>query len=441
MGIRRGKLDRAGVSQIEISNEKNIIPQNKTSNLQAWCVLACGWAFYLYEYILRASTGVITDALMSDFGISALAVGSLAGLYYFAYVPLQIPCGVIVDNLGPRRVISFSALLCVSGSLLFATSDSLLLAQIGRIFIGAGSACAYISCMKIASEWFHSSKFAMIAGISMMMGTFGGIFGGKPFAYLANTQGWRNAMLLAASIGVVVMIVSWIVVRDRPAGKAKQIHSENLFDGLKEIIAKPQNWLIGLYGLVMYLPLSAFAELWGVPYLMQRFSVNNEQASYGTLMVFIGYAVGCALSAWLSDRWSSRKRVMSVSVTGTFFGFIAVLYLPTDYVTTLGLLFITGAVSGLSILYFAAAKESNSSAISATIVGFTNALVMVSGLVFQPLLGALIDYSWDGSFNDAGAPAYTFYDYQFALGAVVFSMLVGRLIVHFIHETYTPDEV
>lgn len=434
-------MDRAGVAQIEISNENDTMPQNENSTLQAWCVLACGWAFYLYEYILRASTGVITDALMSDFGISALAVGSLAGLYYFAYVPLQVPCGVIVDNLGPRRVISFSALLCVSGSLLFATSENLLLAQIGRTLIGAGSACAYISCMKIASEWFHSSKFAMIAGVSMMMGTFGGIFGGKPFAYLANSQGWRHAMLLAASIGIVVMIVSWLVVRDRPEGKPKLIHSENLFDGLKEIIAKPQNWLIGLYGLVMYLPLSAFAELWGVPYLMQRFSVNNEQASYGTLMVFVGYAVGCALSAWLSDKWSSRKRVMSVSVTGTFFGFIAVLYLPTDYTTTLGLLFVTGAVSGLSILYFAAAKESNSSAISATIVGFTNALVMVSGLVFQPLLGALIDYSWDGSFNDAGAPAYTFADYQFALGAVVFSMLVGRLIVHFIHETYTPEEV
>jgi sugar phosphate permease len=433
-------MDSASLSKTDISNEVSVPEENKSST-QAWAILACGWIFYLYEYILRASTGVITDALMSDFGISALAVGSLAGLYYFAYVPLQVPCGVIVDNLGPRRVISFSAFLCITGSLLFATSESLFIAQVGRIFIGAGSACAYISCMKIASEWFHSSKFAMIAGVSMMMGTFGGIFGGKPFAYLANTQGWRNAMLLTALVGVLVMVFSWIIVRDRPSDKPKQIRNENLLDGLKIIIAKPQNWLIGLYGLVMYLPLSAFAELWGVPYLMQRFSIDNEQASYGTLMVFIGYAVGCALSAWLSDKWSSRKKVMSISVTGTFFGFIAVLYLPvTSYSITLALLFLTGAVSGLSILYFAAAKESNSSEISATIVGFTNALVMVSGLVFQPLLGALIDYSWNGTFNESGAPAYNFGDYQFALGAVVFSMLVGRLIVHFINETYPSKE-
>lgn len=419
---------------------EELVGKDEKNSLKAWSILACGWSFYLYEYILRASTGVITNNLMSDFGISALAVGSLCGLYYFAYVPLQVPCGVIVDNIGPRRVITFSAFLCVMGSFLFGYSDKLLIAQIGRTLIGAGSACAYISCMKIASEWFHSSKFALIAGVSMMMGTFGGIFGGKPFAYMANTQGWRAAMFVAACVGIVVMVISWMVVRDRPEGKFKKTHGENLLDGLKLIVARPQNWLIGLYGLVMYLPLSAFAELWGVPYLMQRFNINNESASYGTLMVFIGYAVGCAFSAWLSDRWGSRKKVMSVSVTGTFFGFLSVIYLPNiSFDLTLLLLFLTGTVSGISILYFASAKESNPVAISATVVGFTNALVMVSGLIFQPLLGALIDYSWNGNFNENGYPDYKISDYEFALSAVVFSMIIGRIIVHFIKETYTLE--
>lgn len=426
---------------------KNSYVENKKNNevfasSKSWFILACGWAFYLYEYILRASTSVITNELMTDFSISAGAVGTLAAFYYFAYVPLQIPCGVIADKFGPRKVVTTSALLCVLGSIIFAKSSSVQIAQFGRFMIGAGSACAYICCMKIASVWFSKSSFAFIAGVSMMMGTFGGIFGGKPFAHLANTQGWRSAMLIAASVGIIVMIISWLVIRDRPENQKSEIHQEKgLLDGLKIIAAKPQNWLIGLYGCMMYLPLSAFAELWGVPYLMQRFSIGNETASYGAIMVFIGYAAGCFISAKLSDRWESRKKVMGISATGTFLGFSAVLFLPNlSFNMVLFILFLSGVVSGLSILYFPAAKENNPTKYSATSVGFTNAFVMVSGLIFQPLLGILIDYSWDGNFNADGTPIYAFKDYQFGLTAVIFALLIGRLIVFCIQETYKKEE-
>ncbi len=437
-----GKFMSSALNKVKNQNIKDTNSEEFSGSPKAWFILACGWAFYLYEYILRASTSVITNELMVDFGISASAVGALAAFYYFAYVPLQIPCGVIADKFGPRKVVTTSALLCILGSIIFAKSTTIANAQIGRFMIGAGSACAYICCMKIASVWFRKSSFAFIAGISMMMGTFGGIFGGKPFAHLANTQGWRSAMIIAAIVGCVVMVIAWLVIRDKPEGKKSIPHEGGLLDGLKIIAAKPQNWLIGLYGCMMYLPLSAFAELWGVPYLMQRFSITNETASYGSIMVFIGYAVGCLFSAKLSDRWHSRRKVMALSASGTFIGFSAVLFLPNlSFDAILGALFLSGVVSGLSILYFPAAKENNPTKYSATSVGFTNAFVMVSGLVFQPLLGALIDYSWDGNFDASGTPVYAFKDYQFSLTAVIFALLIGRIIVFFIQETYKKEKL
>lgn len=407
---------------------------------KAWFILACGWAFYLYEYILRASPGVITNELMADFGVSASSVGFLIAFYYFAYVPLQIPCGVITDKFGPRKVITASALLCVIGSIIFAKSESIHFAQCGRFLIGAGSACAYICSLKIASVWFDKSKFAFIAGISMMMGTFGGIFGGAPFAHLANVQGWRSAMIIAAIVGAIVMLISWCIVRDRPNYKVPHVSEGGLLDGLKIIAAKPQNWLIGLYSLMMFLPLCVFAELWGTPYLMQRFGITNELASYGGIMVLIGYAFGCSVSAKLSDYWKSRRKVMSLSVTWTFIGFGVVLYAPgLTFNMVLAAMFFSGIASGLSILYFTSVQESNPAKYSATSVGFTNALCMASGMIFQPLLGKLIDYSWDGNFNSDGAPVYALKDYQFSLSAVLFAFLLGKFIVYFIQETYQKD--
>ncbi len=432
MSLATKKIDKSGIKKIK--QEEN------SASPKAWFILACCLSFYLYEYILRASPGVITNELMADFGISAGSVGFLIAFYYFAYVPLQIPCGVITDKFGPRKVVTTSALLCVIGAVIFAESNSVFFAQVGRFLIGAGSACAYICSLKIASVWFDKSKFAFIAGISMMMGTFGGIFGGAPFAHLANIQGWRSAMIIAAIAGCVVMIISWLVIRDKPEGKKFIPHEGGLLDGLKIIAAKPQNWLIGLYSLMMFLPLCVFAELWGTPYLMQRFGITNEIASYGGIMVLIGYALGCSVSAKLSDYWKSRRRVMSLSVTCTFIGFSIVLYAPElSFHTVLAFMFLSGTASGFSILYFTAVQESNPIKYSATSVGFTNALCMTSGFVFQPLLGKLIDYSWDGNFNEAGAPVYALKDYQFAFTAVLLAFLLGRILMIFIKETYRED--
>lgn len=423
------------IDSTDIKNGESVSASSK-----AWFILACGWSFYLYEYILRASPGVITNELMADFGISAGAVGTLIAFYYFAYVPLQIPCGVITDKFGPRKVVTISAFLCVIGSIIFAKSHSVLFAQFGRFLIGAGSACAYICCLKIASVWFDKSKFAFIAGISMMMGTFGGMVAGFPFAKLSNAQGWRNAMLIAAVVGMIVMLVSWFVIKDKPDNKKIQIAEGGLLDGLKIIVAKPQNWLVGLYSLMMFLPLCVFAELWGTPYLMQRFGISNELASCGGIMVLFGYAAGCSVSAKLSDYWQSRRKVMALSVTWTFIGFAVVLYAPgLSFYAVLAAMFLSGVASGFSILYFTAVQESNPRKYSATSVGFTNALCMASGFIFQPLLGKLIDYSWDGNFNADGAPLYTLKDYQFALSAVLLAFLLGRFIIFFIQETYQKD--
>ena len=81
----------------------------------------------------------------------------------------------------------------------------------------------------------------------MMMGTLGGMFGSKPFAILVNAYGWRLAMLIAAAVGIVVCLICWFVMQDKPNQTKNIKHNEvSLLDGINAIASKPQNWLIGL---------------------------------------------------------------------------------------------------------------------------------------------------------------------------------------------------
>lgn len=421
--------------------------KEEKSALQSWLVWGIAGLFYLYEMVLRVSPSVMTHELIQDFGVTPAALGVLASFYYYAYVILQIPCGLFVDKLGPRKIISFSAVLCVVGTFLFAESQSLAVAQIGRFLIGAGSACAFISCLKITDVWFKPAQFAMIAGLTNMMGTLGATFGGRPMAMLVNSMGWRQAMLIAAAAGVPVILISWLFIKDRPASvKKKKITKNNktlsIRESLKVIVRNRQILLAGIVGGFMYLPISAFTELWAVPFLMGSYNISNELASTASIMLTIGMALGSPVAAWATDYLKSYVKVMRASALLAGLLFIAIAFAEHLSLSTMFiLLFLAGLVIGGQVLCFTCAKDHSTSEVSGTTVAFTNALVMMSGVLFQPILGLLLDLVWDGQLSPTGIRVYSHACYQISIMAVPACLLLSWFLLRFLRDTYTQDHL
>ena len=86
----------------------------------AWTVWGIGALFYLMGFFHRIAPAVITTELMQTFGINASGLGNLSALYFYAYVAMQIPTGILADIWGPRRLLSAGALVAGCGALLFA---------------------------------------------------------------------------------------------------------------------------------------------------------------------------------------------------------------------------------------------------------------------------------------------------------------------------------
>jgi sugar phosphate permease len=68
----------------------------------AWLVTA---VYYFYQYALRSAPAVMIPELSQAFGLTAMGVASLAGLFYWGYSPFSLVAGVAMDRLGPRRVV------------------------------------------------------------------------------------------------------------------------------------------------------------------------------------------------------------------------------------------------------------------------------------------------------------------------------------------------
>ena len=74
--------------------------------LSAWLITAM---YYFYQYTLRSAPAVMMPQLQDAFGLGALGVTSLVGLFYYGYSPFSLVAGVTMDRLGPRKVVPLGA--------------------------------------------------------------------------------------------------------------------------------------------------------------------------------------------------------------------------------------------------------------------------------------------------------------------------------------------
>jgi sugar phosphate permease len=404
-----------------------------------WFVCGLGALFYSYEYLLRMSPSVMAENLMRFYHLTGAQFGCLSGsYYYYSYVAMQILVGLLMDRYGPRRLLTFACLLCATGAYLFACSDYIVIAMIGRFLIGLGSAFAFVGAAKLATIWLPPRYFALISGIILCLGMLGAAFGDIVLRAFVDSSGWQTAIMFASVAGVILALVIWSVVRDVNPNQVTHHHVSDLrslLSGLRFALCNTQIWLCGIVGCLLYLFLSAYAELWGPAFLSQAHGIARADAANANSMVFLGCAVGAPLWGLFSDFIALRRLPIILGASIAIIVFCILLYvpnlsLPAIYV----LLFLFGFSSSVQVLVFAIAREVTSIKISGTAIGLVNMLVMIGGIIFPPAIGKILDLNWTDAMVD-GARIYSEHAYISALSLVPIGIFFGILLTLCIRET------
>ncbi len=395
-----------------------------------------GWAtgavFFFYAWVLRVSPSVMIEEMMRDLSVGGAVIGNLSAAYFYGYAGMQIPVGMLIDRFGPRRLMTAAALICAAGCVVFALSSGIAGVAIGRFVIGAAAAFSFVGAVAVAGLWFPARRFALLSGLAMMAGMIGGIFGQAPLRLMVDALDWRGAVLALATGGVIIAIAAWSTVRDRPHEASRR----PVLAGLGQVLANRQTWLIAIAGLGTTGPLLGFSSLWGVPYFVSTLGIDRATAASITSMMFVGWALGAPLIGWTSDRIGRRKLPMICGLAVCLATMSAILYIPHLPIGVLmALCFACGFGGAAQIAGFAATRENNPPALSATAIGLVNGTVTGAGALFQPLLGWLLDLKWKGEVV-AGARVYDPAAYQFALTAIVVGTFIGFLCTLAMRETY-----
>lgn len=423
------------------TNSQSLFPASNPTFI-AYLMCALGALFYCYEYILRVAPSVMSNELMHAYHLTAGSFGNLTAYYYYAYTPMQIIVGVMMDRFGARYLLSFACLMCTLGTYLFACSDSIVIASIGRFLVGFGSSFAFVGGLKLVSLWLPAERFASASGVIVALGSLGAMGGDIVLTSLVNSTGWRTTNMMAAVCGAILTVVLVVLLRNGNAESAKNntstnVHFADIFKGLWQAFKTPQFWKAGFVGCLLYMPTSAFAELWAIPYLKEARGLSDHDAASVVSLIFLGWVVGGPIFGCLSDRFKNRLVPMFIGSTLGLLAFSYMLYMPHHSLNTLRALFILlGFGVSSKIVIFAVARESTSSVIGGTVIACTNMMVMVSGVVFQPLIGVLLDIHWAGAFLENGVRLYSPASFMFALSILPIGTIIALITICFMKETH-----
>jgi len=380
----------------------------------------------------------MTDELMRDFAVGGSALGSLSAMYFYAYVALQIPVGILMDRYGPRRLMSGALLICAIASFALASSDTLLLASVSRLFIGASAAFAFVGTLSILTYWFAQARFAMFAGLLQSSGMLGAILGQAPLRFAVEHIHWRGAMWSMGLVALLLAVAAFLIVPRRTLSMAvpDSRSGKNLTgNSVSSILVRRGNWLCAIAGFGLAAPMLGFAALWAVPWLTTVRGFGHTQSAGIASLVFFGWLLVAPVVGWMSDLIGKRKPILIIGGVISLISLIAILIVPSNSALLVGsLFFLQGAGGCAMVICFSVMREYNANSHTSASLGMLNTCVVGSGAVMQPLIGLALDSNWGGSIEQ-GARVYSADNYMYAFLLLLVANVVAILCSVMLKET------
>lgn len=422
---------------------------NKTTHHTglAWAVVITAASFFFYEFIQMNMPNAMDEHLMQAFNLNAPEVGIFASIYFWGNTLFLFPAGNLLDRFSTKKLLLSAILVCTLGTFIFAISTSAIHAGFGRFLVGVGASFCFLSCIRLASRWFQPSRMALVTGIVVTMAMLGGFVAQSPMVFLTNLVGWRHAVLLNASLGIVIFLLVLFIVQDRPAGQHDEAEAEKhhlkvmgFWRCIKLVFLNRNNWLGGIYTSLLNAPLFLLGGLWGIHYLTQVHNITHVQASYATSMFFVGVIFGSPVYGWFSDYIGRRCLPMIIGAVLSLIVVLLLMYVPGWSLGSLiFLFFLLGFVTSSQVLSYPTIAELNPLALTGTAVSIASITIMFSGVVLLPLFGWLLQSRWDQKMVD-GVPFYSAEAFNHAMLIMPIGIVIGLIIAFLIRETYCESQ-
>lgn len=375
---------------------------------RAWLVWGAALSVYVLSVFHRTSLGVAGIIAAERFGISAGQLSSFLMVQLLVYAGMQIPVGALVDRFGSRRMLFAGLAMMTAAQLSFALVSSYPLGVLARVFVGAGDAMIFISVLRVVSRWFAPMQIPVVTQVTGVLGQLGAVVAAVPLSIALQQVGWTWSYVGAASVGVLLAVPLYLLVRNSPDGDGDGAPlSWRALGGQVRLAWSAPGTRLGLWThFTTQFSVTVMGLLWGFPYLVTVHGL--EPAAAGamlTVMTVTAMVVGPLLGRQVA-RHPYHRSTMAIALVVLIVGTWSVVLAwpgpaPTWLLVTL--MVVVGAGGPASMVGFDLARTFNPAHRHGSATGIVNVGGFAASLFTIVGIGIVLDVLTPGTSGDYAA--------------------------------------
>lgn len=400
-----------------------------------WLVCFSASLFLFYEFIQGNMFASIADSIMHDFAIKADKMAYLSSIYYLSNVLFLFIAGRLLDSYSAKKIILAAMLLCVLSTFVLAYTQSFWIALLCRFITGMGSAFCFVGPIRIASRWFNPRRMALVTGCIVTFAMLGGMLSQYPLTSLVVQVGWRNALWDVGVLGVLMLILMYVGVKEKETPKSLLPTSPKLPILLKKTYFNPQILRAATFTSLMNMAIAVFGAMMGTLYIEQRLGMTKEAASVVNTMLFLGSILGGPFFGWISDKLALRVWPMGIGCLLSLVSIVAILYAPVSFSLMKILFFSLGFFTAAQVISYALVAEKTELNLTATAVSVISILTQGGYVIYQNIFSVLLIKHGE-MHMEQGVPVYSLNDYQFAAIILPIGLLIALLSLWGLRESH-----
>jgi predicted MFS family arabinose efflux permease len=371
----------------------------------------------------RTVMAIVGPVLAVEFGLSASELGLLAACMFATYALAQLPLGVALDTIGPRRMQTGLMLVSAAGFALFALSSGMTGFMAARVILGVGISAGLMAIIKGNSQWFDPARVAAMTGFAMAISSLGSVLATSPVEWALPLVGWRGIFWLLCGVSLAVAAWIFLSVADKPAPAARRSLKEELAV-MGSILGSGAFWRHGPFPAMLSVVNFAYMGLWAGPWLRDVAGFDGAARAQTLLGYTLAALVGSALIGQATSRAVAAGRtgffVPLVCMGFVIAGQVGLALQPASGVAVLAL--------WLVIAFFGAAGTAGYIAVGqlfpreqmGRVSTACNTLTLGGAFFLQSAIGWILDL-WPRTAAGGWDPA----GYSWALGLSIFLQLAA----------------
>ncbi|MCB4820823.1 MFS transporter [Roseicella aerolata] len=280
----------------------------------------------------RAALGVVGPELAASLGAGPALLGAANGAFFLALLLLQVPVGLALDRIGPRRTVTWLTAPAALGALGQALAPDAAWFLGARFLLGLGSAASFMASVVLCARWHAGAGLTTALARVFALSQGGILLAGAPFAAAAGAFGWRGAYALSAAVTLGLGALWWVWVRDDPPDRPPPVRpAETLAGALRgqlTVWGTPGLLPVLAMHLVGYAVMATVLAVWAGPWLAEVHGL--APGPRGAVLFAMGLALVLGLLGVgpLERRLNTRKWLVAGMASGAVLVLLALALWP-----------------------------------------------------------------------------------------------------------------